>query len=599
MRLETMTEVQSATLNEALKGTDIIAQAKTGTGKTVAFLLPVLQNIIKEDPHLAESFRGGRRGPRTTADDIRALIISPTRELAEQIAEEAKKMCRNTSIIVQTAVGGTQKRAGMRAIQREGCHILVGTPGRLQDILSDPDSRVEAPDLSALVFDEADRLLDQGFWPDIQEIMKLLPSPAEKDRQTLMFSATIPKDVVTLARSTLKKGFQFVRTIRDDEQPTHERVPQHLVVCNSFENMLPSLIELCDREINAAKEDPSKPPFKAMVYFNGTAEVSLAHSILTNLDAEDGEVKRRFIKNLLEPARLFQIHARLTQAQRTRAAENFRNCRSGIFLTSDVTARGMDFPGVTHVIQMGLPTSKEMYIHRIGRTARAGREGEGHLILTKLETRELEYKLSDMPLKRTDDLKAASLDLSQAADLPEDLGRILSKYQDAVKQVPRAEKVKAYLSMFGSFNWFPRKQALVDGMNRLSLYGWGMPDVPLVSPALIRALGLRNVAGLRVGHEDRDDDRDDARFGRRDGPSGGMRTVGPRFGRRSFEEGDDRFQERRSSYDRGSGSRFGRSRDDSYGGGFDRGSRGGDRRSGGFGGDRSYGRRDRAASAFD
>lgn len=180
MGLETMTEVQSKTINSAIKGTDIIAQAKTGTGKTVAFLLPVLQNIINVDPDLAKSVRG-RRGPRSTADDIRALIISPTRELAEQIADEAKKLVSGTGIIVQTAVGGTQKSMGLRAIQREGCHILVGTPGRLKDILSDPYTRVEAPDLSALVFDEADRLLDQGFWPEIQEIMRLLPTPAEKD----------------------------------------------------------------------------------------------------------------------------------------------------------------------------------------------------------------------------------------------------------------------------------------------------------------------------------------------------------------------------------------------------------------------------------
>jgi ATP-dependent RNA helicase MSS116 len=144
MGLETMTEVQSKTINSAIKGTDIIAQAKTGTGKTVAFLLPVLQNIINVDPDLAKSVRG-RRGPRSTADDIRALIISPTRELAEQIADEAKKLVSGTGIIVQTAVGGTQKSMGLRAIQREGCHILVGTPGRLKDILSDPYTRVEAP----------------------------------------------------------------------------------------------------------------------------------------------------------------------------------------------------------------------------------------------------------------------------------------------------------------------------------------------------------------------------------------------------------------------------------------------------------------------
>ena len=156
MGLENMTEVQTATINQALEGNDIIAQAKTGTGKTLGFLIPVLQNILKTDASLGERRRGyaARRGNRTTADDIRAIIVSPTRELAEQIAVEAKRLVANTSVIVQTAVGGTMKSAGLRAIQREGCHILVGTPGRLKDIFSDKYSGVEAPGLDALVFDE-------------------------------------------------------------------------------------------------------------------------------------------------------------------------------------------------------------------------------------------------------------------------------------------------------------------------------------------------------------------------------------------------------------------------------------------------------------
>jgi ATP-dependent RNA helicase MSS116 len=264
MGLETMTEVQIKTINETLKGTDTVAQAKTGTGKTLAFLLPVLQNIISIDPDLGER-AANRRSKRTTADDIRALIISPTRELAEQIAAETQKLVANTSLIVQTAVGGTQKSMGLRAIQQQGCHILVGTPGRLKDILSDPYTRVEAPDLSALVFDEADRLLDQGFWPEIQEIMRLLPTPAEKDRQTMMFSATIPKEVVSLVRSTLKPGFQFVKCVADDEDPTHGNVTQRIVRLNGFENSLPALTELCSRCVEESQQ-PGGKPFKAIVF---------------------------------------------------------------------------------------------------------------------------------------------------------------------------------------------------------------------------------------------------------------------------------------------------------------------------------------------
>lgn len=227
MGLETMTQVQSLTINETLKGGDVLAQARTGTGKTLAFLIPVLQNIINYDPKLEKR---GYRQPRTSPDDIRAIIISPTRELAEQIAVEAKKLTRNTGVIVQTAVGGTQKSLGLRAIKTQGCHIMVGTPGRINDILSDPYSQVRAPDLSAFVLDEADRLLDQGFAPEIEAIQKLLPDRKDVDRQTLLFSATVPTEVVQIVRQMAKPDFSFVRTVQEGEQQTHEKVPQKLAV---------------------------------------------------------------------------------------------------------------------------------------------------------------------------------------------------------------------------------------------------------------------------------------------------------------------------------------------------------------------------------
>lgn len=279
MKLETMTEVQSRTLNEALKGKDVLAQAKTGTGKTLAFLLPVLQNILQEDPSLLKkSLRKPSYGQR--AGDIRAIIISPTRELAEQIGEEARKLTQDTGVVIQTAVGGTQKSFHLRAMQRDGCHILVGTPGRLKDIFSDRETGVSAPKLSAFVMDEADRLLDAGFWPEIQAIQDLLPSKQEKDRQTLMFSATISQDVVKLVRSVMKPNLHYVRTVQENEEPTHERVPQRLVTVPSLENLLPTVLELCQRNVDA-NQDPSTRPFKAIVYFNATAETTLASSIST------------------------------------------------------------------------------------------------------------------------------------------------------------------------------------------------------------------------------------------------------------------------------------------------------------------------------
>lgn len=592
MGLETMTEVQAATINEALKGTDVVAQAKTGTGKTMAFLLPILQNILNRDPHLAERSHG-RRGPRATADDIRGLIISPTRELAEQIAAEAKKLTRNTGVIVQAAVGGTQKSAGLRAIQREGCHLLIGTPGRLKDILSDPYTRVEAPDLSALVFDEADRLLDQGFWPEIQEIMRLLPTSPEKDRQTMMFSATLSKEVISLVRSTLKPGFQFVKCVRDDEEPTHARVPQNVVTVNGFENAMPTLVEICQRGVEASQQ-PGGRPFKAIVYFNATAEVALAASALQGLRAPGSH------DHPWAPARITEIHAKLTQSYRTRAAEDFRRAESGILLSSDVTARGMDFPNVTHVIQVGLPSSREQYIHRIGRTARAGKEGEGWLILNAIEASESRGRLHDLKLKPDSTLEVPRLDLTKAADVPAKAGRILSMYQGAIKNVSMGEKAKVYMAQLGVYQWVSRKQQLIDAMNNLSRYGWGLTDPPKIAPGLASKLRINRCEGVNIGSDTFGGDRDGGRgFGGRDGGFGGRGGgsfggrdggrgggFGGRDGGRGGYGGDrdggrggygDRAPRERSSYG---------GREDSYGG------RGGGSR-GGYGGGRpSYGGRE-------
>ncbi|CAD0095249.1 unnamed protein product [Aureobasidium mustum] len=575
MGLENMTEVQTATINQALNGNDILAQAKTGTGKTLGFLIPVLQNILKQDSSLGERSRGyaARRGNRTTADDIRAIIVSPTRELAEQIAMEAKRLVANTSVIVQTAVGGTQKSAGLRAIQRQGCHILVGTPGRLKDIFSDKYSGVQAPGLDAL--------------------------PEEKSRQTLMFSATVPQEVQRLVRQTLKPGFDFVKTVRDDEEPTHARVPQHLVTVNGLENTVPAIVELCKNAIADASQ-PDARPFKAIVYFNSTAEVTLASAALTELPVDEDSIappqqntrsRYREVPTALSPARVYEIHSRLSQAQRTRASDNFRKCTSGILVSSDVTARGMDFPNVTHVIQVGMPRDRETYIHRIGRTARAGKEGQGWLISPMIEAQD------------DTSLATASIDMTREADVPKSAATILAQVAEAYKRVPMQLKGDAYRGYIGTYG-FIRKKALVKAINNLSRYAWGMSTPPEISSALARRVGLTSIPGLNIdgriieGNLDDIDDRpirsQDTRFGYGSGRKSSWSNDGGRggSGRGSFGGdrrggfGGDRGGDRRGGYggDRGGFSRGG---DRGGFGGERRGgfSRGGDR---GFGGDRKF-----------
>lgn len=530
-----------------LKSYNRVAQAKTGTGKTLAFLLPVLQNIFK-DPSL-EEVRSRSRKMRTSASDIRAIIISPTRELAEQIAVEARRIAGSTGVVVQTAVGGTHKREGLRAIQEKGCHILVGTPGRLHDIFSDPYSGVSAPKLSALVLDEADRLLDIGFAPVIQDIQDLLPTRNEVDRQTLMFSATLPKGVLSMVRETMKPNFKFVKGVADDEEPTHLAVPQKSVYLRGMENQLPAILDLSKQCVERHQTDPSSHlPYKAIVYFNSTAEVNLAYQAFQALRADPRD---SFSEHVLPGVEVVEMHSRLSQAQRTRNSAVFRRSKSGILFSSDVTARGMDFPDVTHVIQMGVARDHESYVHRLGRTARAGRTGEGWLFLSDIEHREFQTKLRGLPIKEDlTSVPSAHVDMTQESQqLSQSVATTLSQMSHAFKRVPHGEKVKAYMACIGLYSYVRDKRELVRTLNNMSQFGWHLPEPPRVSPMLASKLGLDRAPGLNIGTNPMPDDRSS-----RDRPSFGRRSERPSFDRRS---GGDR-----PSYGRRSDQGQGRSYND-------------------------------------
>ncbi|KAG0158462.1 hypothetical protein PDIDSM_5977 [Penicillium digitatum] len=577
MNLKTMTEVQSLTLNEIVKGDDILAQAKTGTGKTLAFLVPTLQNILN-DPTVDVS-KVGRRSVRTAPSEIRALIISPTRELAEQIAVEAKKVAFGTGLIVQTAVGGTQKRAGLAKIQQEGCHLLIGTPGRLKDILSDPWTGVSAPKLNTLILDEADRLLDQGFAPDVEEIQSMLPDPTKVDRQTLMFSATVPREVMQMVRQTLKPNFKHVNTVREDEVPTHHRVPQKLVYTRGLENSLPALLELAQNWQTRRDNGEQLRPFKAIAYFNSTAETKVSADAF-NAIARSSEFRQSSMGNM----RMLEINSRLTQALRTRSADNFRRAREGILFSSDVTARGMDFPDVTHVVQIGVPRDRETYIHRLGRTARAGKEGEGWLFMHRAEQDVYRKRLGRLPLNVDTSLQSADADLSQPFSNDTQVGKIVNQISEGLAQCDGATKVKSHMGQLGTTTGnFNSKREAIQALNQMFTVGYNMQTLPELSPRLMQQMGLNRIDGVSAGD------------GTRQRREGGFSRGGDRGSRGGFSRGGDRGE--RSGFSRG-GDRGGFSRggDRSERSGFSRGgdrgersgfSRGGDR--GGFsrGGDRS------------
>ncbi|KAI0478889.1 DEAD-domain-containing protein [Xylariaceae sp. FL0804] len=528
MGYDNMTEVQSMTINPAMKGVDLVAQAKTGTGKTLAFLVPLFNRVLADSPELAE-----RRGPAQSTD-IRAIILSPTRELAEQIGVEANKLARGTGLVVQTAVGGTQKRRALQQMHYQGCHILVATPGRIKDLLSDPEARVAAPNLQAFVLDEADRMLDVGFADDIRDILDYLPHREDVDRQTLLFSATIPRSVVGLAKDLVKRdNFEFIQTIKADDVATHERVPQHLVTVKGYEHIYPTIFEIAD------KTRASGSPFKAIVFFSTTAGTQFAYQVFrsSSLASRDTPV--------------LEIHSKLTQDRRTRSADHFRQSREGILISSDVTARGMDFPGVTHVIQVGLPPDRDQYIHRIGRTGRAGKTGDGYLLLAEPEIAEARNRLPGLPIKPDTSFESATA---------------TTKYFDEVselyKRASRSDFNQLYLSSLGQKGGKSLDlRDIIELMNGWCLKGLGWNEIPAISPSTANKRNLRERDGIRIGYNQEDDfDDRSSGFGSRGSGFGGR---GSGFGGRGSDSG---FGGRDSGFGRrGSGSGFG-GRDSGFGG---------------------------------
>jgi ATP-dependent RNA helicase MSS116, mitochondrial len=543
MNITTMTDVQRMTINECLDGSDVVGQAKTGTGKTIAFLMPIIQRLMRD-----KSLSG--RAP--SAADTRALIISPTRELAEQIAVEATKICQGTGVKIQTAVGGTQKRYHLQLMQRQGCHILVGTPGRIKDIISDPDSGVTLHNIQTFVLDEADRLLDIGFAPDIKEIESYMPNRNERDRQTLMFSATIPKTVVGLVRDILKDDFKFIRASDPDEQPTHERIPQKVVYLPGLQNLMPAITEIAVKAVEANRNNPQEnKPFKAIIFMRSLSEVALLKKWLDNLrDTTSGGPGSMFGKHPLSPAKVYEMSSSLTQRERSFNTDGFRRAESGILVCSDVAARGMDFPDVSHVIQTHYPQSIDQYIHRVGRTGRAGKDGIGYLLLQSGDRMSFSREFArDLKLKEDSQLETALVDMTRPAELPAHVARIMSMVEAGARAIPFSVKASAYRVLLSAMGQGSRdKQATVDMLNEFSRYGFGLETPPSVPASTAQRIGFARTSGLNIESASYDDRR--GGFGDRRGPFDDRRGG---YGGRDDRGGDRRDSRGGMGVNRGMG----------------------------------------------
>ncbi|GAB1521630.1 hypothetical protein RhiTH_004727 [Rhizoctonia solani] len=342
---EYATEVQAKTLGHILAGKDVLARAKTGTGKTLAFLVPAIETLRRVEQ-------------ASTLGVASVLVISPTRELAQQIGQEAQMLVKGMPYGVQVIVGGGPKVVGeSNRLLKSRMDILVATPGRLVDHIQNFSMRSQLSHIRFLILDEADRLLDQGFRRDLETILQALPDRKIRPRQALLFSATVSEEVKRIGTLALLPGYQYVSTVAENESSTHEHVQQEYIVVEDDTDLMPVVGRLI--------EERGK-----VICFLPTARA-------TGLMAE-------VMDNVLS-CPVYSIHSRMSQPRRTKATEDFKLAPTGVLFSSDVTARGIDIPGVTCVIQAGLPASAEQYIHRLGRTARAGNEGHGILVLSKWE----------------------------------------------------------------------------------------------------------------------------------------------------------------------------------------------------------------------
>jgi ATP-dependent RNA helicase RhlE len=320
------TPIQAQAIPLILKGRDVMGLAQTGTGKTAAFTLPIVDRLLN--------------GPRRT----RALVLTPTRELCVQVEESVRKYARHAELGAATVYGGVPIEPQQKRL-RAGVDIVVATPGRLIDHLE--RQNVVFDDLEVLVLDEADRMLDMGFAPQINRIVEQIPSY----RQTLLFSATMPPEVEALARKYLRKPVvvQVGRRSQAANTVSHAVYP---VPRERKSALLASLLR--------------QDQLDSVLVFTRTKHGA-------------DRVVRHLERDGIESAAL---HADKTQPQRARALEDFRSGRVRVLVATDIAQRGLDISGITHVINYDVPQQAEDYVHRIGRTGRAAKEGDAFTFMS-------------------------------------------------------------------------------------------------------------------------------------------------------------------------------------------------------------------------
>lgn len=325
---EHCTPIQEQTLPHTLKGQDLIGQAQTGTGKTAAFLLTLLQRFVANPIPWEERY----------SSEPRALVVAPTRELALQIEKDAKELSSGIRLNILSVIGGTQLDRARSRLRDEAIDLLIATPGRLLDHLTSRDIFLDQ--VEVLVLDEADRMLDMGFIPDVKRIVRATPL----HRQTLLFSATFNQDIINLAKRWTRDPVEVMLAV--DHVPA-DNVEQiiYMVESEAKIRVLTKLLSTPEAE-------------RVIVFCNRRDETHRLSAALSKAS----------ISNAI-------ISGELPQQKRQRTLEDFRSGKFRALVATDVAGRGLHIDGVTHVVNYNLPDDPEDYVHRIGRTGRAGESG--------------------------------------------------------------------------------------------------------------------------------------------------------------------------------------------------------------------------------
>uniref|UniRef100_A0A7S4AXN6 ATP-dependent RNA helicase n=1 Tax=Pseudo-nitzschia australis TaxID=44445 RepID=A0A7S4AXN6_9STRA len=551
-----MTEIQSKTFVAAAAGNDVLGRARTGTGKTVAFLLPAIERLVRD-------------GSIDDPQSIGMLVVSPTRELATQIGEQAKQLLKHhQGTSVQVMFGGTNIKTDINRLSgRKGLPtILVATPGRLLDHLKTTKLKLNGNNLlsfgkhimsetNVVVLDETDRLLDMGFRRDIERILDYLPS--SRTRQTLLFSATMPPELKTIMKQNMKPNYVEVDCVQDGDAATHtnDAVAQSHIVLPSREiDMISSVVETVRYavETHVNKEDDTSrftiPP-KIVVFFPTARLVQFYAQIfeeinkgvlLTESTGDD--------KNIKIPS--WELHSKKSQGYRNRVSDEFRKATMGVLFTSDVSARGVDYPNVSHVIQFGMPENREQYIHRLGRTGRGGSKGKGWLVLQDWEASFLK-ELKGVDIPENNDLISKFLE----EDIPRDSNSMVVEVQRRVRGgdgVLSKSASAAYAAFLGYYKSQMKRMGMRSPENLVSIandfaLSTGFAEPPQLQKSTVGKMGLKGVAGLNIGSG--------AFSGGGGGGRGGRGRGGGRGGRNGGR-GDRSERGRGRSYSDEDGRRF-------------------------------------------